>query len=120
MVIGERLKKLRQDMGKTLKEQGETFGVSLNSIYRWEHGISAPRKATLEKMADYYGVSPEWLLGAQSPDRRPDTPPYYESDVEYQLLKMFRKLPDIKKYKILGYVERTYVEEMDKRFDPDT
>jgi hypothetical protein len=33
------------------------------------------------------------------------------SETELNLLGMFRKLPDNNRYKILGYVERMYVEE---------
>ena len=122
MDIGEKLRKMRVDMKKTLKEQGETFGVSLNSIYRWEHGFNVPKKAMLKRLADYYGVSVRWLLGEEDDAEYgpgcADIAPCQVGDAECQLLRMYNKLSDFNKYKILGYIERTYVEEMDRILDP--
>ena len=110
MVISEKLKNLRLKTKNTLKEQSEVFGVSINTVYRWEHGLAAPRKSILKEMADYYNVPYEWL--AQDSEGEDDGM-FPENDVEQQLLTMFRKLPDISKYKILGYTERMLVESMD-------
>jgi len=55
-------------------------------------------------MADYYGVPLDWLL-------QEGTSASLVNEVEQDLLGMFRKLPDTDRYKILGYVERMYLEE---------
>ena len=118
MSIGEKLRYLRIKTKRTLKEQSEIFGVSLNSVYRWEHDLTAPKKSTLRRISEYYEVPLEWLLredadddiferAHQSTTARPD------DSIEQQLLKMFRKLSENKKYQILGYMERVYVEDMD-------
>ncbi|MCL2662814.1 MAG: helix-turn-helix domain-containing protein [Oscillospiraceae bacterium] len=104
MSLGEKLRNLRLRTKKTLTEQSRILKVSINSVYRWEHDLAMPRKPTLRKMADYYGVPLDWLMmeGASSS---------IVSETEQNLLGMFRKLPDNNRYKILGYVERMYVEE---------
>jgi len=104
MSLGEKLRNLRLKTKKTLTEQSRILKVSMNSVYRWEHDLTIPRKPMLRKMADYYGVPLDWLLleGASAS---------LVSEVEQDLLGMFRKLPDNNRYKILGYVERMYVEE---------
>jgi transcriptional regulator with XRE-family HTH domain len=116
MNIGERLRELRIKMKKTLQEQSEICGVSANSIYRWEHGLAQPRKASIKKLAEYYDVPLEWLLRgvftAEDMELGGDIT-FTGGDPEQQLLKMFRKLSDNSKYKILGYVERIYVESLD-------
>jgi len=104
MTLGEKLRNLRVRTKKTLSEQSKILHVSMNSIYRWEHDLTVPRKPMLKVMADYYGVPLEWLLLEGSLAA-------LVSDVEHNLLGMFRKLPDNNRYKILGYVERMYVEE---------
>jgi len=104
MSLGEKLRNLRMKTKKTLTEQSRILKVSMNSIYRWEHDLSIPRKPMLRKMADYYGVPLDWLLLESASAS-------LVSDVEQNLLGMFRKLPDNNRYKILGYVERMYVEE---------
>jgi len=104
MSLGEKLKSLRMKTKKTLTEQSRILKVSMNSIYRWEHDLSVPRKPILRKMAEYFGVPLDWLLldGASAS---------LVSEVEHKLLGMFRKLPDNNRYKVLGYVEHMYVEE---------
>ena len=104
MSLGEKLRSLRLKTKKTLSEQSKILKVSMNSVYRWEHDIAMPRKPMLRMMAEYYGVPLDWLLleGASAS---------LVNDVEQNLLGMFRKLPDNNRYKVIGYVERMYVEE---------
>jgi transcriptional regulator with XRE-family HTH domain len=103
-------------MKKTLKEQSDTFGVSLNSVYRWEHDLTSPKRPVLKKMADYYEVPLEWLLRDSSDEEDSDFggAVFPESNDEQKLLRMYRKLSGSNKYKILGYVERVYVETLDE------
>jgi len=102
--FGDKLRGLRVKTRKTLREQSRILGVSMNSIYRWENDLSTPRKPVLKRIADYYGVPIDWLLSENSTAS-------LVSDVEQNLLGMFRKLPDTNRYKVLGYVERMCVEE---------
>ena len=104
MSLGEKLRNLRLKTKKTLTEQSRILKVSMNSVYRWEHDLTVPRLPMLRKMADYYGVPLDWLM-------LEGTSASLVSEVEQDLLGMFRKLPDNNRYKILGYVERMYVEE---------
>ena len=104
MTLGEKLRNLRIKDKKTLHEQSVIFGVSVNSIYRWEHDLATPRKQLLRDMAEYYAVSLDWITSE-------NTSASLISGVEMKLLGMFRKLPDNSRYKVLGYVERIYVED---------
>lgn len=104
MSLGEKLKSLRQKTRKTLREQSRLLRVSMNSVYRWEHDLTIPRKPMLRIMADYYGVPLDWLLLDSASAS-------IVSEIENSLLGMFRQLPDTNRYKVLGYVERMYVEE---------
>ena len=103
MSLGEKLRNLRLKTKKTLSEQSKILKVSMNSIYRWEHDMAVPRKPMLKVMADYYGVPLDWLLSESASAS-------LVSEVELNLLGMFRKLSDNNRYKILGYVERMYLE----------
>ena len=114
MSIGEKLRSLRLKMKRTLREQSETFGVSLNSVYRWEHDLAAPRKTVLKKMADFYGVPFNWLIDSSAADDEyVGAALYPESNLEQQLLRTFQKLSENKKHQVLGYIERMYMEELD-------
>jgi len=104
MSLGEKLRSLRLKTKKTLTEQSRILRVSMNSIYRWEHDLAMPRRPMLRKMADYYGVPLDWLLSESASAS-------LVNEIELNLLGMFRKLPDNNRFKVLGYVERMYVEE---------
>ena len=104
MSLGEKLRNLRQKSRKTLHEQSRLLGVSMNSVYRWEHDLAVPRKPMLRKLADHYAVPLDWLLSESASAS-------LVSDVEQKLLCMFRKLSEVNKYKVLGYVERMCVED---------
>ena len=103
MSLGEKLRTLRLKTRKTLSEQSKILKVSMNSVYRWEHDLAMPRKPMLRLMADYYGVPLDWLLSESASAS-------LVSEVELNLLGMFRKLSDNNRYKVLGYVERMYIE----------
>ena len=104
MSLGDKLKSLRLKTRKTLYEQSKLLGVSMNSVYRWEHDLNVPREPVLKVVADLYSVPLEWLLSEES---------YASlvSEVELNLLGMFRQLPDQSRFKVLGYVERMSVED---------
>lgn len=127
--IGERLKKLRLSVKKTLDEQSQVFNVALNTVYRWEHNLCIPRKSVLRKIAAYYNVPFEWILnGSASGNRYDDISANGSENAEEEsskcddcilnpekntdqiILRMLRKLPDKKKYKIIGYIERMCLE----------
>jgi len=102
--LGEKLRNLRLKAKKTLAEQSEILGVSMNSVYRWEHDLAVPRKPMLKEMASHYSVPLDWLLSESAAAS-------LVSDTEQKLLCMFRQLPEKSRYKVLGYVERMCVEE---------
>lgn len=53
----------RARTGKSAAEVAELIGVSTNTLYSWEHGEKEPVSSNLMKLADFYGCSPEYLLG---------------------------------------------------------
>lgn len=61
--LAENLQLLRKQKGKTQEELAEIFGVSSQSISKWELGINCPDIMLLPKLADYYRVSIDELLG---------------------------------------------------------
>jgi transcriptional regulator with XRE-family HTH domain len=106
--MGEKIKSLRSKSGKTLKETGEVFGVKLNTVYRWEHDITAPRAAMLKRISEHYEVPLDWFFQRRAADVQEDT------GIEGHLLTMYRQLPDTDKYEILGHVARTLESRQEK------
>ena len=58
-----RLKELRLQHGFSQEELAEQIGIKQNSYSDWEHGKSKPNYEKLEKIADFFGVSLDWLFG---------------------------------------------------------
>jgi transcriptional regulator with XRE-family HTH domain len=67
-MIGERLKELRDKKGLTLKQMGEILGVSHMTYQRYEKNDTDVSTDMLIKLADFYGVTTDYLLGRESPN----------------------------------------------------
>lgn len=60
-----RLKQLRLASGKTQQDLADELGISPSTIGMYEQGRRQPDQATLILMSDYFGVSSDYLLGAE-------------------------------------------------------
>lgn len=62
-LVADRLKKARLQKGVTGKVIERITGINDASIYGWERGESLPSAPNLFKLAKYYRVSTDYLLG---------------------------------------------------------
>lgn len=69
-MLGDRLKKLRGN-GRTQEDVAKAVGVSRAAYSHFENNRNEPDNDTLKKLAQYYDVSIDYLLG------RSDKPHYY-------------------------------------------
>ena len=63
MMTYENIRSLRIDKGYTQKQIAEQLGVSQNTYSQYEIGVLNYPIEALEKLADFYGVSVDYLLG---------------------------------------------------------
>jgi len=63
MSIGEKIKNLRIALGLSQHELAVELEISLKSIYRYESDNSRPESYVLAKLAVYFDVSADYLLG---------------------------------------------------------
>ena len=68
--FGANLRALRNEKGLTQEQAAELLDVSKQSVSRWETGITWPDISFLPRLASFYGVSVDALLGADEPLRR--------------------------------------------------
>ncbi|MGX7387344.1 helix-turn-helix domain-containing protein [Carnobacterium divergens] len=61
----DRVKKLADKQKITIVELEEKVGFSRNSLYSWKK--NNPSSEKLEKVADFFGVSTDYLLGREKP-----------------------------------------------------
>ena len=60
------LKQLREEKGLTQELLAHELGLSSGSIGNYEQGSREPRNKIMRKIADYFGVSIDYLLGNNS------------------------------------------------------
>lgn len=63
MTIGNNIKRLRQNKGVTQEQLGVALGVSSQAVSKWENESALPDISILPRLADYFGVSIDELMG---------------------------------------------------------
>lgn len=61
--LSERLRSLRKERALTQTDAAKAVGISLKSYCRYESGEREPDASTLARMADFYAVTADYLLG---------------------------------------------------------
>lgn len=82
-IVGQRLEYARNQKEISLEDAGQYIGVHKSTILRWENGstkkIALP---ILESLANFYNVSPAWLVGLDVPMEK------QSEELEDKLLKL--------------------------------
>lgn len=65
------IRKLRKERGLTLKRLSELTGLAPSLISKYENGDRHPKIENWQKLADYFGVSVEYLQGKTFINKRP-------------------------------------------------
>lgn len=68
-VLGARLRQLREGYGLVLQDVADLFETRRNVPSQWEGGQREPSYAHLIKLAEFYGVTVDWLLGREGAER---------------------------------------------------
>ena len=63
--FGERLKELRTEEGYSLSDLSKKVGIPQSSLSRWENGKADIVSFNLIKLAKYFKVSTDYLLGLE-------------------------------------------------------
>lgn len=62
-----RVFEIMKERGITAKKLADAVGVSQGNVSDWKSGRSAPTAAVMVKIADYLGVTSDYLLGRETP-----------------------------------------------------
>lgn len=74
--------RLCNSIGKSPSAVAEDMGLQRSSVTRWANG-SAPRKATVEKIATYFGVDSKELIGKDPEQKEKPAPGGSELDAAF-------------------------------------
>ncbi|HYF77549.1 MAG TPA: helix-turn-helix transcriptional regulator [Symbiobacteriaceae bacterium] len=68
-ILGARLRQLRENFGLVLQDVANLFSTNRNVPSQWESGAREPSYEHLVRLADFYGVTVDWLLGREHAEK---------------------------------------------------
>lgn len=87
-MLHDRIKSLRTELGLNQPELATRLKVSKQTVSNWENGNRTPDNDMLIKIADYFNVSTDYLLGRTD---NPKATVYIEDMKDYNLKIEFDK-----------------------------
>ena len=90
MTLGKRIKELREKKGYTQRALADLLSIGNSTLAMYEVDKREPDNDTLSKIADFFGVSTDYLLGRDTPPARP-RPTQEEKD---EILRLFDTLSE--------------------------
>lgn len=108
-----RLRQLRKELGLNTYAFAEQIGVSRAAVTTWEQGRNYPGQPTIKLLADFFGVSRDYLAGDTEIREKPDDLiKKYVTHEEYQskslgesIAKRVNKLDKTRQAKLIAYLE---------------
>lgn len=107
MNISERLKELRQELNLTQRELAKILSISPTCYAGYEQGYRQPDLKTLKKIANFFNVSTDFLLGKEDDFgaiKNSDFCEIYLSSDEKHILNVYRQLSSRDKAFFLRFV----------------
>ena len=99
-----KIKELRTEKGITQKQLANAINSTDKNIWAYENEIALPTIETIAKLADYFEVSTDYLLGREADTGIIQTNANL-APIEENILILLRKLSKADQYKVLGYVQ---------------
>ncbi|MCD7722514.1 MAG: helix-turn-helix domain-containing protein [Clostridiales bacterium] len=92
------LRKIRKERKLTIKEVCEKTGIPVRTYQNYEYGDREMTATVIQKLADFYGVSTDYILGCDTADNE-DTfeniaKEYNLTPLERKILTTYLELPD--------------------------
>ena len=93
----DRIKPLFSASGKTDKDLETEIGLPRSIIYKWENNLNKAYKNYCDKIAAYFNVSTDYLLGNSDEKNKPETDEGLRlSKDEIEMVRRYRSLnPEI-------------------------
>lgn len=105
-----KLAELRKERNMSQKEFSKIFNVAQNTISQWEQGKRNMDTEILVKLADYFQVTTDYLLGrSEAASHRTNV--FHLSPSEELLVKKYRTLPDLSRETLDTVLDSLYLKE---------
>lgn len=71
MIFASRVRELRDEKGMTQESLAAVFDYTKQAVQQWENGGKIPRNEVLIKLAEYFNVTTDYLLGKTDVKQEP-------------------------------------------------
>lgn len=99
----EMFQKLLDERGATAYQVSKATGISTGSLTDWKKGRSSPKIENLQKIADYFGVSLDYLCGKDEKVEKKESPPAANT-VEELIARECAGLSETDRQTVLEYI----------------
>ena len=103
MLMGDRIKKRRKELGLTQPALGKAVGVSRAAVSLWEKNENEPKGINLQNIARVLRCSADWLIDGRSEKSVSDAPAHYNAGTP-------SAIPIFSKKNVLAYLQGDDVE----------
>ena len=97
----------------SIKELADAINISGNSITNWKNGHSASYSKYAPQIAEYYGVSLDWLSGNSDTKEQKETAVPNQDDGAKELIFIHRGLSGERRKQLEDYAR--YLEELERK-----
>ena len=101
--IGEKIKELRKEQDVTQEKLADYLNISYQAVSKWENGLALPDITLLPKLANFFGVTADELLGVTKPEQSQELTQY-----EQQYFKFGREGKVLEKIELCREVLTKY------------
>ena len=117
LLMKEQLQKLRKSKNLTQEDLAEVLEISLSSYQKYERDVISPSYDTLCKIADFYGVTTDYLLGRKIGE--PETidklvGEFNMSALEKEILDNYLSLPSDMRCDLMEFLQKSVRKVMDE------
>lgn len=118
--ISKQLKTLRKNHNFTIQTVANGAGIAIRTYQNYEYGQREISSEALFKLADFYGVTTDYLLGRNTGE--PDTleqltGEFNMSLLEKKILENYLALPDDMREDFMSFLQKTVQEVMAENID---
>lgn len=99
MTVYERIESLRKTKGLSQGELEKALGFSNGSVSKWKKSTPTPER--LQKLAEYFGVTVDWIMTGEEKD---DSPIYY---INEETAKLAQEMFEDEDMRSLFHMKRT-------------
>lgn len=118
-MLKDMLKLLREKRSLTKKQLADAIGIKERAYLTYEYGQRDVSTELLQKLADFYGVTTDCLLGREPAPERDDLSTVVKNsgveELEDILIRRYLELPNAQRQAVLDFLRRAIQEEADRQ-----